>query len=241
VTTAAAHGSQHNILLVDDHRVFAEALALRLRAQPEIAAVEATYGLGEARAMINRFRPDLVLLDFALEEDSGLDLLPDLDRLPVRPAVLMVSGFDDPGRITQALSAGVRGWVTKDEEYETLMAAVHEVLSGHVYLPPTTLTTVIEHLLAAVAEEEHVPSFLDDLSDREVEVLRCLVSGMTRAEVADRLYISVNTVRTHVQNLLRHAGEHSTLSLVAVAKGLGVTGIDAPPPVALADRRRTYE
>jgi len=74
------------------------------------------------------------------------------------------------------------------------------------------------------------PSLLDDVTSRELEVLRCLVAGMNRAEVASRLFLSTNTVRTHVQSLLRRADVHSTLTLAAVARDLGVTGIDEPEP-----------
>lgn len=227
----AAPGLQRklNVLLVDDHRVFADVLAMRLEAEPDIVSVEVAYSLPQARMLVHRFRPDLVLLDFQLAEESGLDLLHDIDRLPVRPDVLVLSGLSDPQQIIDALEAGVQGWVSKDSNFDLLILATSEVLQGHMYLSPPTVKPVVEQLLREARGGEHVPSFVDDLSRRELEVLRCLVSGMTRREVAARLYLSVNTVRTHVQRLLHAADEHSTIALVAAARELGVTGIDEQP------------
>lgn len=215
------------VLLVDDHRVFAEALALRLRAEPIVDAVEVAFSLGGARAAVHTFEPDLILLDFQLVDELGLDLFADLDQLPDPPDVLMLSGTNDTASIVQALEAGAQGWVSKTTRFQSLVLATKEVLRGHMYLSPPTVKPVILHLLDAARVRTAEPSFVDDLSPREIEVLRCLVAGMSRAEVAAHLFVSVNTVRTHVQNLLRHADRHSTLALVSLARDLGVQPIDA--------------
>jgi DNA-binding NarL/FixJ family response regulator len=225
MTAVPAIQRQTSILLVDDHRVFADVLAMRLRAEPAVTAVEVAYSLSEARSAVTRFQMDVVLLDYQLAEDCGLDLLDDIDRLSDRPDVLMLSGLTDADRIVDALAAGVQGWVTKDATFEHLVVATGEVLQGHMYLSPPTVKPVVQQLLNEARGPRGEPSFLDDLSRRELEVLRCLVSGMSRSEVAAYLYLSVNTVRTHVQHLLHHAGVHSTLALVALARDLGVPGI----------------
>jgi DNA-binding NarL/FixJ family response regulator len=227
MTAQAVQQRQIRLLLVDDHRVFAEVLASHFRAEPKIDAVEVAFSLAGARAMVNTFRPDLILLDYQLADELGLELLPDLNRMESPPDVLMLSGTSETRLIVTALDAGVQGWVNKEARFETLVLAATEVLSGHMYLPPPTLKPVIRYLLAGAKVHEKEPSFLDGLSPRESEVLSCLVAGMSRAEVADRLYVSVNTVRTHVQNLLRAADQHSTLSLVALARDLGVRSIDS--------------
>ena len=239
--TAPALEREISALLVDDHRVFAEVLAMRLRAVPGIKAVEVAFSLGEARALVNKVRPDFVFLDFKLAEEPGLDLLPDLEALPRRPDVLMLSGAGDTRCIVEALHAGAQGWVTKDASFDVLIVATSEVLRGHMYLTPPTLKPVVLHLLAEAKGPTPEASLIDDLSRREVEVLRCLVSGMTRAEIADRLYLSVNTVRTHVQNLLHHADQHSTLALVALARGVGVTGVDESPAGPTPQRHPSSE
>lgn len=111
------------------------------------------------------------------------------------------------------------------------MLATNEVLNGRMYLFPTTVRPVVERLLSR-ARSQRRPSFVDELSERQLQVLRCLVGGMSRSETGDRLFITANTVRTHVQHLLKLADVHSTLALVARARALGVRGIDDPSPLS---------
>jgi len=213
------------VLLVDDHRIFAEALASRLQAEQSIDRIDIACSLSEARAYIHRSCPDLVLLDFQLADEVGLDLLADLDRLPERPFVLMLSGNDRAQLAVQAFEAGAQGWVSKTAPFETLMFAAGEVVHGRMYLARASLKPVLHYLLQQGTSKAE-PSFVDDLSARQTEVLRCVVSGMSRAECAERLNLSVHTVRTHVQQLLKRADVHSTLALASRARGLGVRGID---------------
>lgn len=214
-----------SLLIVDDHRLFAELLARRLDGEERFGDVAIAHGLAEAKAVAPRCAPDVVLLDHDLDGDPGTRLLEDLRALPRPPAVLMLSATEDPPAIVGALAAGASGWVLKNSPVDTVLTATEHVLEGHMYLDPCTVRPVVESLLAARPRLRE-PDFVDRLSVRQTEVLRCLVSGMTRAEVAARLFITPNTVRTHVQALMQPAGEHSTLALVARARELGVTGID---------------
>jgi DNA-binding NarL/FixJ family response regulator len=220
------------LLLVDDHRIFADVLAARLLAEPAIRRVDRASTLAAARSLLATWRPDVLLLDLHLDSESGLDLLEDLR--PDGPAVIMVSGSGDVGGVIDAISAGALGWVPKDSPVEVLLDAASIVAHGNMFLPPALLGAVVQTLL-----RDHlgatVPGLLDEVTPRELEVLRCLVAGMSRSDIAGRLFLSTNTVRTHVQNLLRRADVHSTLALVATARELGVRGIDEPES-ALARR-----
>jgi two-component system nitrate/nitrite response regulator NarL len=214
------------VLLVDDHRSFAQVLAMRLASEPSIAEVVVAFSIGDGLAMALRHRPDVALVDLHLAGESGLDLIAGLESVPAPPAVVVVSGARDTGSIVAALEAGALAWVPKDSSVEDLLTAADEVLQGHAFLPPRLLRPVVRNLLDKAHAANGEETFLDTLSIREMEVLRCLVSGMTRAEAAERLFVSTNTVRTHVQNVLRRADVHSTLALVAKARELGVLGID---------------
>jgi DNA-binding NarL/FixJ family response regulator len=214
------------VLLVDDHRVFAEALAGVLAAEPGIGHVDLASTLDGARGLLRADPPDLVLLDLALADESGYTLLADLAELPDPPAAIVLSGSTEPRLIVQALEAGARGWLTKTTRLNALIAALWQVLDGHMYLAPATLQPVLTHLLADLHRQRVAAGFVDQLTPRELDVLRCLVSGMTRAEVAQHLFVSTNTVRTHIQSLLRRSEQHSALALVAFARSQGVKGID---------------
>jgi len=216
------------VLLVDDHRLFAEVLAMRLRDSRGVRKVETAYSLGTARAVANVLHPEVVLLDRHLRDDDGLDLIPDLVRMQRPPRVLVVSAATDPATVIEALENGADGCVRKDDDLAELLRAVRTVLGGDLYLPAALCRPVVQQLLRESRGDPETASFLDALSTREAEVLRCLVSGMTRAEIAEHLFISPNTVRTHVQNLLKRADVHSAGALVAAAREQRVPGIDEP-------------
>jgi two-component system nitrate/nitrite response regulator NarL len=224
------------VLLVDDHRVFAEALAEVLAAEPGISHVNLASTLDGARGLLRADPPDLVLLDLALSDESGYTLLADLADRPEPPASIVLSGSTEPRLIVQALEAGARGWLTKTTRLNALIAALWQVLDGHMYLAPATLQPVLTHLLADLQRQRAAAGFVDQLTPRELDVLRCLVSGMTRAEVAEHLFVSTNTVRTHIQSLLRRSEQHSALALVAFARSHGVTGIDETDGSVIAMR-----
>ena len=215
-----------HLLLVEDYRIFADLLAERMRAEEGVCAVDVASSLNEARANLRRSRPDVILLDLNLGGEEGLDLFDDLARMPDPPRVLMLSGVDSAEQVARALGAGAEGWVSKTAAFETLMYAAREVLGGNMYLAPPSLAPTLRYLLKRSQTEQ---SFVDQLSDRQLDVLRCVVSGMSRTECAERLHVSVNTVRTHAQQLLKRAGVHSTLALASMARELGVRGIDEVP------------
>jgi two-component system nitrate/nitrite response regulator NarL len=216
------------VLVVDDHRTFAEVLAMRLGAEPDIDVVGVAFSVPQAEAMVAKSRPDIVLLDLLMGQESGLGLLSALAARSSRPEVVMVSGVEDVAGVVDSLDAGARAWVPKDSSVDDLLTAIRSGVEGRMWLPPDLLAPVIQELLDEARRSSGPSSFLDRLSARQIEVLRCLVAGMTRAEVAERLVLSPNTVRTHIQNVLRETGAHSTLAAVAMARDAGLPGIDEP-------------
>ena len=136
----------------------------------------------------------------------------------------MVSGSSMPSEVADAFARGARGWVSKRGPVEDVLDAVVAVRGGEKYLAPIAVTPVMDYLVNRAAAPPPAPTFVDALTMREREVLECLVSGMSRHAVASRLFISTNTVRTHIQSLLRAADVHSTLALTVAAREAGVAG-----------------
>ncbi|MFC1413796.1 LuxR C-terminal-related transcriptional regulator [Streptacidiphilus sp. N1-12] len=139
---------------------------------------------------------------------------------------VVLAVVDDPHRVVAALQAGASGWVAKESSLGRLMAVVRGVLREETHIPPLLLTGVIRELTAARRDRTESERLIESLTPREKQVLRCMVAGLGRQAVADRLYLSPHTVRTHMQNVLGKLGVHSTLAAVAVARRAGVGPVD---------------
>ncbi|MER7998058.1 response regulator transcription factor [Streptomyces sp. NPDC095613] len=135
---------------------------------------------------------------------------------------------DDPRRAALALQAGASGWVAKDCSLQRLLTVVRGVLRDETHLPPALLTGVLRELTAARKHRTDSERLVESLTPREREVLRCMVAGLGRKAVAERLFLSPHTVRTHMQNVLGKLGVHSTLAAVALARRAGVGPAEAP-------------
>jgi DNA-binding NarL/FixJ family response regulator len=217
------------VLVVDDHRVFAEVLAEHLRRLPSVTAASVAFTVDEARRLAEHQPPDVVLLNPGLDGESGLDLIKHLDFLPTRPRVLVVADRSEPSAVAEGLVRGARGWVSKESPFDDLLSAIDAVHEGEVHLPAGVWWSVVLELLAERSTRSDQEAFVAGLTERQGQILRCLVAGMTRTEIAKALEVSPHTVRTHVRDLFRIVGVHSTPHLVARARAAGVTGPLEPP------------
>jgi DNA-binding NarL/FixJ family response regulator len=205
-------------LLADDHRGFAQALAGRLGAHPRFDEVCTAYSAERALTLVKSHQFDVLLLDAGLCETSGLGVMREMLKQRPQPAVVVVSGLEDVDQVIDALAGGARAWVPKDAPLDDLLQAVEDALQNQIWLPRGLLGEVLGVLLARPAVSRRTPSFVDNLTPRQVEVLNCLAAGMSRVQIADHLVLSPHTVRTHVQEILRKAGVHSTLAALARAR-----------------------
>ncbi|MEU3958801.1 response regulator transcription factor [Streptomyces buecherae] len=243
------------VLVADDHRIFAESLAAALAAEPDVDVAAAGSGpaamrsLERASAEGRRF--DVLLVDADLGVAISDIAPPRPERLPegmverperravdgislvdgvrtAQPAVrtVVLAERDDPRRAALALQAGASGWVAKDCSLSRLLAVIRGVLRDETHLPPALLTGVLRELTAARKHRTESERLVESLTPREREVLRCMVAGLGRKAVAERLYLSPHTVRTHMQNVLGKLGVHSTLAAVALARRAGVGPVD---------------
>ncbi|GGR89710.1 response regulator transcription factor [Streptomyces nojiriensis] len=238
------------VLVVDDHRIFAESLAAALAAEPDVDVSAAGSGpaalrcLERAAAEGRRF--DVLLVDADLgavpgavpaqrESGSGPPPPPASDGIALvagvrvsHPGVrtVVLAERDDPRRAALALQAGASGWVAKDCSLSRLLAVIRGVLREETHLPPALLTGVLRELTAARKHRTDSERLVESLTPREHEVLRCMVAGLGRKDVAARLFLSPHTVRTHMQNVLGKLGVHSTLAAVALARRAGVRPAD---------------
>ena len=205
------------ILIHDVHKVFGEAVAVRLDVEEDLEIVGATTDVLAAVAIARTAGPDLVLFECAAD---GKHLTDELAALEQPPLLLCVSEADDPAAVVAALRSGARNWVPKSASVEMFLTAVRAILQGETWLPPAMLTEVLGLLLAEPAGTTVEP--IDTLTHRELDVLWCMIDGLDQAAIARRLFLSVNTVRTHRRRTLTKLGVHSSLEAVELARRAGL-------------------
>ncbi|MFD3511810.1 LuxR C-terminal-related transcriptional regulator [Streptomyces sp. NPDC058657] len=257
------------VLVVDDHRIFAESLAAALAAEPDVDVAAAGSGPAALRCLERGAAEgrtfDVMLIDADLGTalapgggsphqpaavavavpDSGVEQDGLVDGISLvagvrssHPAVrtVVLAEKDDPRRAALALQAGACGWVAKDCSLQRLLAVIRGVLREETHLPPALLTGVLRELTAARKHRTESELLVESLTPREREVLRCMVAGLGRKAVAERLFLSPHTVRTHMQNVLGKLGVHSTLAAVALARRAGVGPAELGRPGEVVER-----
>ena len=214
---------QTAVLIVGDP-LMAEALAAGLAAQDDLHLVGTATSGSQALAIGSTRHVDVAVIDSDLSGEDGIHVGRMLREVSPATNVIHLCGpGDDVGRVTAALQEGVRGWVAKDESVQALLGALRGVQHGETRLPPALLTQVLGHLTPGQ------PGPLDVLSTRQREVLQGLMDGLSRAAIGERLFVSKNTVRTHIQQLLGRLGAHSVLEAVAMAREAGMRAQSGPP------------
>ena len=207
--------SRIRVAVIDGQRTFSDALASRLSAEPDMQLVAVSESTAAARRLLSGRRVDIVLLDSELMESRDH---PTAD-MPPSARLILLGPIPDAARIVKVLRAGAAGWVAKEESTEQLLHVIRGVMRDETWVPATVVGPVLRFLLHGYREGDAARGDpLAHLTPREREVLGYLAEGIDRGEVAERMHLSAATVRSHVQNLLRKLGVHSTLEAVAVAR-----------------------
>ncbi|HSC48703.1 MAG TPA: response regulator transcription factor [Gaiellaceae bacterium] len=210
------------VLIVDDHAVVRSGLRLVLEAEDDLEAVGEAGTAREAIFEARSTKPDVILLDVVMPEQSGLDAIPTLLHENPDAKILVLSMQDDPQYVREAFAAGASGYVLKEAADSEVVAAVREVASGGRYVHPE-----LGARLVAAESAERKRAEEDPLSERESEVLRLLALGHTNQEIAKQLFISVRTAETHRAHIMQKLRLSSRAELVRYALDRGL--LDEPP------------
>lgn len=210
------------VLIVDDHALFAEALAARLAREPDLVVLPIAQDVRHARALADTERPHVIVLDVMLGRESGLDVLDHVRATAPEVRVVMLSALIEIDAVVQAVQRGAVGWLPKTESADLVARVIRSAARKGGWLPPEILGEVLRRLLGRTSEQPTGARLLAELTPREREVLQCMVDGLGRAEIAQRLGLSANTVRTHTQNLLAKLDTHSALEAITLAMRLGM-------------------
>jgi DNA-binding NarL/FixJ family response regulator len=212
------------LLIADDDEVTRSGLRTLLAAQPQIAVVgEAADGI-EAVEQARRLRPDVVLMDVRMPRRNGIEATRQLlAELPDPPKVVVITTFENDGYVTAALSAGASGFVLKRRPVRQIAEAVRVVAAGEAVLFPAALRRMVA--ARPLGSAEALPKAA--LTGREEEeVLRSMATGLSNPEIAESLTVSLETVKTHVGNVLTKLGAQNRTHAVVIAyeSGLVVPG-----------------
>ena len=208
------------VLIVDDHRMFAESLARLLSDEDGIDVVGLAATASEAVDLATRLHPRVVLMDYKLPEQDGVAITAEIKQRDPEVMVVMLTGLTDERILLDAIEAGCSGFLTKDRAAAEVADAVRAAAAGEALISPALLARLLPKLNRTHREVGA------DLTDREREILRHLARGSSNKVIASELYLSVNTIRNYIQSVLKKLGAHSKLEAVATAVREGI--IDYP-------------
>lgn len=201
------------VLLVDDHPVVRSGLRALLAGEPTLHVVGAAATAEEALTLVATLDPDVVLSDLRLGDGiDGVTLTETLRRGGERPAVLILTTYDNDSDIVRAVMAGAAGYLLKDAEPEVIVQGIHDAASGRLVLSPELEQRVAARMTHGVPQ----------LSDRELDVLRLVADGLANKEIARTLFISEATVKTHLVHIFGKLHTDSRTSAVAAARTHGL-------------------
>lgn len=202
------------LLICDDHTLLLQALCLALTDKGHTVVATAADP-DEAVEAARQHRPDVCVLDVSFPNASGITAIGRIHEASPGTKVVMLSGSMTPELVAAALAEGAQGFVGKEKPVDVLSEALERAYQGHLAVELNVLQEVLR-LPAHTAHTEDPLSMLKLLTDREWEIMRCLVDGMTTDQMADELGVQRNTVRTHIHNLLTKLGVHSRLQAAAL-------------------------
>lgn len=202
------------IVLADDHRVVRSGLRLLLQGEPGMHVVGEAGDVPSALKIVEARKPDVLVLDLNMPGQKSLPAIAEFKALSENTRVVVLTMQDDPAFARQALQAGASGYVLKEAAGEELVGAVRAAAQGRTYLNPE----LGARLAAAPAEPERP----DDLSEREIEILRLIALGHTNGDISEQLFLSIRTVETHRAHIQQKLRLSSRAELVRYALDRGL-------------------
>jgi DNA-binding NarL/FixJ family response regulator len=231
--TKGGHGTLNDatepvrLLICDDHRLLTDTLtavveqdaALQLLSPP-------VHSPGEALELVDRYRPDVVLMDVMFQGPmSGIEATRRIKQTSPATKVVIMTALEDERLLVEAVEAGASGFLRKTEGVDEFIATVKAAAAGEILIDRAALARLLPLVAREREARRDAQLLIDQLTEREREILGLLAEGLRNDDIAGRLYISPQTVQTHVRNLLSKLGVHSKLEAVAFAVRNGAVSV----------------
>ena len=211
--------SEVTVVIADDHAVVRKGLRMLVEAEPDLRVVAEAGTVPDAVRMAKAHRPSVIVLDLNMPGGSSLEAIPTMRQEAPMTAIVVLTMQNDPSFARQALQSGALGFVLKEAADDELLGAIRLAAEGETYLNPR-----LGARLAAAPPEPAGPP--DDLSDRELEVLKLIALGHTNSEIASQLYLSVRTVESHRAHIQQKTRRSSRAELVRYALEHGLVDVE---------------
>jgi DNA-binding NarL/FixJ family response regulator len=212
------------VLVVDDQALLRTAFSALIDAEDDLDVVGEAADGRQAVELASSLLPDVVVMDVRMPVMDGIEATRQItsDRTAAAPRVLILTTFDLDEYVFEALRAGASGFALKSRPLEELLNAVRTVAAGEALLAPSVTRRLIAHFTDEAPAPIRMPPGLDDLTDRERQVLALVAQGLSNAEITETLHVSLPTAKTHVSRILTKLGARDRTQLVVLAYQSGI-------------------
>ncbi len=207
------------VVIADDHAIVRTGLRTLLKAEPSMELVGEATGGYEAIDLVEKTRPDVLVLDLSMPDLDGIAVTKKIKPLSPHIRILILTIHADVALIREAIKAGASGYILKRAAEAELISAIHIIMRGDVYVDPSMVRALLSEPDKPAPAQ---PETSETLTPRETEVLRLIVEGYTNRQIGEALNISVRTVEGHRANILAKLGLHSRVELVRYAREHGL-------------------
>lgn len=219
--------SGKRVLIIDDHPLFREGLKSIIAGDRHFVVAGEAGNARDGFALATKIKPDVALVDISLPDESGMQLTRRIRATLPETRVMIISMHSKIDYIVEAFQSGATGYVVKESAAGRLVQGLHAVTAGEYFLDSSISHEVVTRLMKSPVREARVSdSDYGRLTSREQEIMRMLAEGLSKAEIADRLCISIKTVENHRSNIMKKLELNSPMELVRYAAKLGLIDID---------------
>jgi len=211
------------VCVVDDHVLFREGLVSLLQSQDDFEVVGEAGCVQGAIELARKVKPELILMDFSLPDGTGLDATIAILAENPDTKIVFITVHENDERLFAAIRTGAKGYLLKNQSVKNLLASLRALNKGEAAISRTMMTRIMEEFQRGDRPQDEPPPALSELTTREVEILRELATNATNREIATRLFISENTVKNHVHNILEKLKLTNRREAVAYARHVGLS------------------